>query len=65
MGGVVSAITRSGGNAFHGDIHYYYYGNTLSTDPTQRLAIDPASQGPLIRWPRAPIPSLTSRTESS
>ena len=56
MGGVVSAITRSGGNAFHGDIHYYYYGNTLSTDPTQRLAIDPASQGPLDPVAPGPYP---------
>ena len=23
-GGVISAVTRSGGNAFHGDIHYYF-----------------------------------------
>ncbi|HSB13461.1 MAG TPA: carboxypeptidase regulatory-like domain-containing protein, partial [Bryobacteraceae bacterium] len=26
LGGVVSAITKSGGNDFHGEIHYYYYG---------------------------------------
>ena len=30
MGGVISAITKSGGNAFHGDIHYYLGGNSLS-----------------------------------
>ena len=41
MGGVVSAITKSGGNAYHGDVHYYYYGNKLSSDPTKRIQVDP------------------------
>jgi len=41
MGGVVSAVTKSGGNAYHGDIHYYYYGNKLSSDPTKRIQVDP------------------------
>ncbi len=56
MGGVVSAITKSGGNAYHGDIHYYYYGNNLNSDPTQRLAIDPASSGPLDLVNPGPYP---------
>jgi hypothetical protein len=48
MGGVVSAVTKSGGNAYHGDIHYYYYGNKLSAGPTQRIQVDPnvAAPGP-------------------
>jgi len=29
MGGVVNVITRSGGNAFHGDVMFYYNDNTL------------------------------------
>ena len=37
LGGVISAITKSGGNAFHGDIHYYYSGNALSAGPVLRL----------------------------
>jgi hypothetical protein len=41
LGGVVSAITKSGGNEFHGEAHYYYYGNKLSAGPTQRLQLDP------------------------
>jgi hypothetical protein len=41
LGGVVSAITKSGGNAFHGDAHYYYYGNKLNAAPPERLAINP------------------------
>ncbi len=41
LGGVVSAITKSGGNDFHGDLHFYYFGNKLSTVQSQRLTIEP------------------------
>ena len=41
LGGVISAITRSGGNAFHGDIHYYFTGNALSAGPAQRMLMNP------------------------
>jgi hypothetical protein len=41
MGGVISAVTKSGGNAFHGDVHYYYSGNAISAGPVQRLLLDP------------------------
>lgn len=44
LGGVVSAVTKSGGNDFHGDIHYYYYGNKLGAGPTERLQLDPATE---------------------
>ncbi|HYG99797.1 MAG TPA: TonB-dependent receptor [Terriglobales bacterium] len=40
LGGVVSAVTKSGGNAFHGDLHYYYYGNKLNAAPAGRLTLD-------------------------
>ena len=40
-GGVISAITKSGGNNFHGDIHYYYFGNALNAGATKRLFMDP------------------------
>src|SRR4051794_27201391 len=36
-GGVINAVTRSGGNAFHGEAHYYYFGNAISAGPVQRL----------------------------
>lgn len=39
MGGVISAVTKSGGNEFHGEIHYYLYGNRLNTSPTKRLEL--------------------------
>jgi len=49
-GGVVSAITRSGGNAFHGEGHYYYYGNAISAGPVHRLLLlnqfDPTGNDP-------------------
>ncbi len=44
LGGVVSAVTKSGGNAFHGDFHAYYFGNAISAGPGKRLQIDPVSR---------------------
>ena len=44
LGGVISAITKSGGNAFHGDLHYYYYGNGISAGPVKRLLLDPSTE---------------------
>lgn len=44
LGGVVSAVTKSGTNDFHGDVHYYYFGNALSAGPTRRLLLDPITE---------------------
>jgi hypothetical protein len=44
LGGTISAITKSGGNAFHGDVHYYYSGNAISAGPVQRLLMDPRTE---------------------
>ena len=44
MGGVISAVTKSGGNAFHGDIHYYFQGNQIAAAPVQRLLLSPADE---------------------
>ncbi len=44
LGGVISAVTKSGGNAFHGDLHYYYSGNGISASPVLRLFADPVSE---------------------
>jgi hypothetical protein len=41
LGGVISAVTRSGGNDFHGDVHYYFTGNGISAAPVKRLFMDP------------------------
>lgn len=44
LGGVMSAVTRSGGNNFHGDAHYYFSGNGISAGPPKRLVLDPVTQ---------------------
>jgi hypothetical protein len=41
LGGVVSAVTKSGGNLFSGESHYYYIGSGLSAGPFKRLVLDP------------------------
>ena len=41
LGGVISAVTKSGGNTFTGEGHYYYIGNSLSAGPVKRLVLDP------------------------
>ncbi len=44
LGGVISAVTRSGGQIFDGEIHYYAGGSSLRTRPPMRLALDPFSE---------------------
>src|SRR5687768_7093599 len=44
LGGVISAVTRSGGNRFTGEAHYYYLGSGLSAQPVPRLNLDPTDQ---------------------
>ncbi len=41
LGGVLSAVTKSGGNVFRGEGHYYYEGSGLSASPVKRLVLDP------------------------
>ena len=43
LGGVVSAITKSGGNSFHGDVHYYFGGSPLSAASPKRLQLSPTN----------------------
>jgi len=42
LGGVISAVTKSGGDAFHGDIHYYLSGSPLNAAPPKRMLMDPS-----------------------
>jgi hypothetical protein len=42
LGGVVSAVTKSGGNTFQGEGHYYYFGSGLSASPVNRLVLNPS-----------------------
>ncbi len=41
LGGVVNVITRSGGNAFHGDVLGYYSGSALSGKRRDVLRVNP------------------------
>lgn len=41
LGGVISAVTKSGGGRFHGSAWVYYTGGGLSAAPVQRLVLDP------------------------
>ena len=41
LGGVISAVTKSGGNRFTGEGHYYYSGNAISASPVPRLQLSP------------------------
>jgi len=41
LGGVVSAVTKSGGNIFSGEGHYYYEGSAIGAGPVQRLVLSP------------------------
>jgi hypothetical protein len=41
LGGVISAVTKSGGNQFHGNIFTYYSGSAISAAPVKRLVLDP------------------------
>jgi|KBSSwiStaDraftv2_1062776.scaffolds.fasta_scaffold08123_4 hypothetical protein len=41
LGGVMSAVTKSGGNVFRGEGHYYFEGSALSAAPSKRLNLDP------------------------
>jgi hypothetical protein len=50
LGGVISAITKSGGNAFHGDVHYYLSGNKLSAAPVNRLLLSPTDDVSTKYW---------------
>jgi hypothetical protein len=44
LGGVISAVTKSGGNTFRGEGHYYFLGSPLNAAPPQRLNLDPVDE---------------------
>jgi hypothetical protein len=44
LGGVISAVTRSGGNTFRGEGHYYYLGSLLGAAPVKRLVLSPVDE---------------------
>jgi len=44
LGGVVSAVTKSGGNTFRGEGHWYFDGSALNAGPVKRLVLDPLTE---------------------
>jgi hypothetical protein len=48
LGGVISAVTKSGGNRFTGEGHYYYSGSAISARPVQRLQLSPIDDTTVI-----------------
>ena len=42
LGGVISAVTKSGGNEFHGEFHWYNSGSPFNASPNLRLETDPS-----------------------
>ena len=44
LGGVVSAVTKSGGNRLQGELHYYVTGSPLSARPVRRLVLSPSDE---------------------
>ena len=41
LGGVITAVTKSGGNEFHGEGHFYWTGSKIGAAPVKRLVLDP------------------------
>jgi hypothetical protein len=50
LGGVISAVTKSGGNAFHGDVRYYLSGNKISAVAPRRLLLSPSDDVSVRYW---------------
>jgi hypothetical protein len=44
LGGVISAVTKSGGNSVRGEAHYFYEGSGLGAAPVKRLVLDPVTE---------------------
>ena len=44
MGGVISVITRSGGNEFHGQLSAYFDGDILGYNPRPSLRVNPMNE---------------------
>jgi hypothetical protein len=44
LGGVVSAVTKSGGNIYHGEAHFYGEGSAFRARPVRRLVLDPLDE---------------------
>ena len=61
LGGVVSAVTKSGGNTFHGEGHYYFGGSSLSASPVKRLVLDTADDQTVALLPGSQAGGTSAR----
>ena len=50
LGGVISAVTKSGGNIFTGEAHYYLDGSPMSAGPVERLVLSPIDDKTVQYW---------------
>jgi hypothetical protein len=50
LGGVISAVTKSGGNIFTGEGHYYLDGSPMSAGPVNRLVLSPVDDKTVQYW---------------
>ncbi len=50
LGGVIIAVTKSGGNIFTGEGHYYLDGSPLSAGPVKRLVLSPIDEKTVQYW---------------
>jgi hypothetical protein len=53
LGGVINVVTRSGGNAFHGEVIGYYSGSSLRGKSRDILDLDPNDTSKAIYFPYA------------
>ena len=44
LGGVVSAVTKSGGNTFSGEVHFFGDGSAFRASPVKRLVLEPTNE---------------------
>ena len=65
LGGVISAVTKSGGNAFHGEGHYYYFGNGMSAEPIPRLVLSPLDDTTVLHLQDTKQPNNTNEPGGS
>jgi hypothetical protein len=50
LGGVITAVTKSGGNIFTGETHYYLEGSPVSAGPVKRLVLSPIDDKTVQYW---------------
>ncbi len=58
LGGVISAVTKSGGNIFTGESHYYLDGSPLSAGPVKRLVLSPLDDKTVQYWQDSKHPDI-------